>query len=166
MEQFEIEKNLPLSSNVYNKILELIKNESFKLGEKLSSEKEMSKKFRVSRSVLREALQRLEVDGYIVRKHGVGTFVSSNVPKLSSGLEKLNSMTELIKKQGLEPGTINMIIRKIQVTNIIAEHLQIQENIKVAQLERVRTADKQPFAFDTLTFSPKVVKQEFKLDYV
>src|SRR5699024_464499 len=100
-----IEKKPSLPDIIYKKIHKLIKNNDYEIGEKLPGEKEFAKQLNVSRAALREALQQLEMDGYVDRRHGVGTFVISNVPKLSAGLELLESMTDLIKAKELDPGT-------------------------------------------------------------
>lgn len=82
---------------VLRKLKQLIE-EKFKEGDKLPSELELAKLFGVSRATLREALRILEEEGYVVRKHGVGTFVSSR-PILQSGMEELQSITKLMENR-------------------------------------------------------------------
>lgn len=48
-------------------------------GEKLLPERELAKQFDVSRPSLREAIQRLEAKGLLLRRQGGGTFVQSNL---------------------------------------------------------------------------------------
>ncbi len=48
-------------------------------GEKLLPERELALQFDVSRPSLREAIQKLEVKGLVVRKQGGGTFVSEQI---------------------------------------------------------------------------------------
>jgi len=50
-------------------------------GEKLLPERELAKKFDVSRPSLREAVQKLEAKGLVTRKQGGGTFVSKTIMK-------------------------------------------------------------------------------------
>lgn len=50
-------------------------------GEKLLPERELAKKFEVSRPSLREAVQKLEAKGLVTRKQGGGTFVSQAIMK-------------------------------------------------------------------------------------
>jgi GntR family transcriptional repressor for pyruvate dehydrogenase complex len=50
-------------------------------GEKLLPERELAKKFDVSRPSLREAVQKLEAKGLVTRKQGGGTFVSKAIMK-------------------------------------------------------------------------------------
>ena len=47
-------------------------------GDKLPTEAQAVKRFRVSRTVVREALSRLQAAGLVETRHGVGTFVAAN----------------------------------------------------------------------------------------
>lgn len=156
-----IEKKPSLPEIIYKKILDLIKQNEFKIGEKLPGEKEFAKQLNVSRAALREALQKLEMDGYVDRRHGVGTFVISNVPKLTAGLELLESMTDLIKAKNLDPGTKDISIKREQANPNIAEHLQLKKDEFVLCFERGRTADKQPFAFDIAIAPVTLLEDDF-----
>jgi len=69
---------------VLRKLKHLIE-EKFKEGDKLPSEVELAKFFGVSRATLREAMRILEEEGYVIRKHGIGTFVASR-PILQTGM--------------------------------------------------------------------------------
>lgn len=164
MRHIQIEKTPSLPDIIYRKLFELIKNNDLEVGTKLSGEKELAKQLNVSRTALREALQRLELDGYIDRRHGVGTFVISNVPKLTAGLEKLESMTELIKMKDLHPGTKNITVKEDRAADIIADYLQLNKGEKIIRFERVRTADGQPFAFDIAIAAPGLIDHDFAGD--
>lgn len=72
---------------------------------KLPSEFDLAKQLGVSRATLREALRILEEDNVITRRHGVGTFVNTK-PVFTSGIEQLNSVTNMIIHAGMKPGTI------------------------------------------------------------
>ena len=56
--------------------------ESIKTGEKLPTEKEMTERLNVSRSVLRDALSVYEASGVIVSKQGSGRF--AQMPNIGS----------------------------------------------------------------------------------
>ena len=45
-----------------------------RVGDKLPGERELSRRFDVSRPVLREAIKQLEMRGLVVTRHGGGTF--------------------------------------------------------------------------------------------
>lgn len=78
----------PKISDVIEQRLELLIMEgTLRPGEKLLPERELAKKFEVSRPSLREAIQRLEARGLLYRRQGGGTFVQSNLwEKLSQPL--------------------------------------------------------------------------------
>lgn len=135
---------------------ELIDSGYFQSGEKLPSEPELAQQFGVSRIVVREALQSLEKEGFVKRRHGVGTFVLSQAWKLSAGLEQLSSMTELIRSQGRTPGTRDLTL----VTQTAGDHLAAMLGVPTASTvivrRRVRTADGFPFAVDLSCFPARL----------
>ena len=70
-----------LSDIILAKLEDLIIDGSLQPGEKLLPERELAKKFEVSRPSLREAIQKLEAKGLVTRKQGGGTFVSKKIMK-------------------------------------------------------------------------------------
>ncbi len=67
----------PKLSDVIEQQLEfLILEGTLRPGEKLPPERELAKQFDVSRPSLREAIQRLEAKGLLLRRQGGGTFCS------------------------------------------------------------------------------------------
>ncbi|HCH70746.1 MAG TPA: pyruvate dehydrogenase complex transcriptional repressor PdhR [Colwellia sp.] len=70
-----------LSDIILAQLEELIVEGSLQPGEKLLPERDLAKKFDVSRPSLREAIQKLEIKGLVTRKQGGGTFVSKNIMK-------------------------------------------------------------------------------------
>ena len=74
--------------------------------QRLPAEPELAEQLKVSRATLRHAVSILIQEGLLVRRRGIGTFVSS-VPSrvLRGGLTDLTSTTELIRRQGYTPGT-------------------------------------------------------------
>ncbi|WP_239724839.1 FadR/GntR family transcriptional regulator [Mammaliicoccus sp. M-M47] len=64
-----------LSEVIFNKLVERIKNDKYKVGDKLPSESVLAKEFEVSRYPVREALSKLASAGYIESFQGKGSFV-------------------------------------------------------------------------------------------
>jgi GntR family transcriptional repressor for pyruvate dehydrogenase complex len=72
----------PKLSDVIEQQLEhLILEGKLRVGEKLPPERELAKQFDVSRPSLREAVQRLETKGLLMRRQGGGTFVRAELWK-------------------------------------------------------------------------------------
>lgn len=114
--------------------------------EKLPSEFELSKSLGVSRATLREALRLLEEENVIVRRHGVGTFVNPK-PVFTSGIEHLSSVSSMIEKAGMEPGTIFMSAKEEEPTEDDLKRFQTDIDDNVITIERVRTADGEPVVY-------------------
>ncbi|EJL88389.1 transcriptional regulator [Herbaspirillum sp. CF444] len=68
-------KTQSLSQEVVGAISEMISNGSIKPGEKLPTESEIMLTQGVSRTVVREAISRLQAAGMVETRHGIGTFV-------------------------------------------------------------------------------------------
>jgi len=70
MRQFNSVKQPRVSEEVYHQLKEAILSDHFNAGDKLSSERELSEQFQVSRVVIREALRALENAGFVTIKQG------------------------------------------------------------------------------------------------
>jgi GntR family transcriptional regulator, transcriptional repressor for pyruvate dehydrogenase complex len=64
-----------------------IQTQSLKPGDKLPTEAEIMQSYGVSRTVVREALSRLQAAGLVETRHGIGTFVLEPRPGQSFGIE-------------------------------------------------------------------------------
>ena len=73
-------------TNACDQIMEKIKQSiisgEFKVGERLPTELQLTERFGVSRVPVREALRSLRQAGFLVTKHGVGTFVNIVSPDI------------------------------------------------------------------------------------
>ncbi|MFG6115059.1 GntR family transcriptional regulator [Halobacillus sp. MO56] len=136
--------------HLYLQVIEQVKrdieNGIYKEKEKLPSEFQLSKKLGVSRATLREALRILEEENIVTRRHGVGTFVNPK-PVFSSGIEELISVTAMIQKSGMTPGTQFLSTDFIEPTDEDKSRFEPIHIHSLAQIERVRTADSQPVVY-------------------
>lgn len=76
------EKKTSLTETVSQQLRSLIRNSELVPGDPLPKEKALCTRYKVSRTVIREALATLKAEGLVVAKHGVGFFVSSPTRKL------------------------------------------------------------------------------------
>jgi GntR family transcriptional regulator len=75
-----VRKNISLTNQLVFEILAQIDSGEIVSDNKvLPSEAELTQRFGVSRATVREALAKLELGGAIVRRHGIGTYVSPMV---------------------------------------------------------------------------------------
>ena len=124
----------------------MIFNEVLKPGEQLLSEPILAKKLNVSRVTLREAIQILVLEGLLIRRRGIGTFVASNL-QIENPLNRNTSVTEFIKSKNAKPGTTDLTINIREASPYISSMLNLNEGDPVIYIQRVRTADGNPVIF-------------------
>jgi len=79
--QFKTFEQKRIYQKVAEHLAELITTNVLLVGQRLPPERELAKKLKVSRNVVREAFLALEIIGYIQIRVGVGTFVLSKTPQ-------------------------------------------------------------------------------------
>lgn len=141
-----MEQMIPSYLKIKLELENMIESKKLKIGEKLPSEYEMANYFNVSRETFRSAVKLLEQEGKLLVKHGVGTFVIEPLSSIASSLEKLQSMSEIIRMSGLKEGESKETIVKSIADEELAKALDIREGDSVVFLERVRTANEEPVA--------------------
>jgi len=146
-------------TRVYEEILRVITEDNM-VGGKFPPEVELAIQLGVSRTALREALQRLESEGYISRRRRVGTTVLARRLNLDAGLEQLDSITQTIVSAGMKPGTISRRWRHESANELIAKMLEIGVGDEVAVMDRVRTADDTPFCYDINFFPIEMISED------
>lgn len=87
-----IRKSPAIPTLVAEQIIDLIRRGRIRPGDKLPSEHEMTKRFRISRISLREAMKLLEAKGYVESRHRKGKFVRSPLPTARTSIEDLLSV--------------------------------------------------------------------------
>lgn len=94
----EVKRSKKLYMLVVEQIISLIDSEQLKCEDRLPSERELSNKFGLSRSTIREAISALEIMGIVEVKPGLGTFVKE--------CEEEDDITELTENDGISPTEI------------------------------------------------------------
>ena len=113
----------------------------------LPSETELSQRFEVSRATIREALSQLEQRGVVNRRHGVGTFVVPQPPRIDAGLEQLESLETLARRIGLKTRMGSPMIEERAATPAEVECLQAPPGTQVLSIARVIMTGKRPIAY-------------------
>jgi GntR family transcriptional regulator len=102
---------LPLYVQVAARVRELIEREGLQPGAALPSETDLRARLAVSRATIRQALLELELEGWIDRQQGRGTFVA--LPPLERSLPELTSFTEHLASKGL--ASASRLVRYLEV---------------------------------------------------
>jgi GntR family transcriptional regulator len=116
---------------------------AYPVGSRLPSEPDLAAELGVSRPTLREALRVLARDGWLVRRHGSGTFVADRAV-VSNSIDVNFGVGELIRLAGRKPGTSYLAYQLEPADEFLAERLQVEPGLDIEILTRVRTADGAP----------------------
>lgn len=130
---------IPLYVQIRESIRERVKEGEFEVGSLLPSEESLAKEYGVSRMTLRHALDDLLTDGIIIRKHGVGTIISSS--KVVRDYSQLTSFFEDAQKRGLKPRSEVSLLEKIPANKKVASDLMIEPGNEVFHIFRKRLVE-------------------------
>jgi GntR family transcriptional repressor for pyruvate dehydrogenase complex len=82
-----------LADRVVVDLSERIRTRVLKAGERIPTEQELMRQYRVSRAVVREAISRLQATGLVEARQGIGTFVQPTLPGESSRADRATVLT-------------------------------------------------------------------------
>lgn len=151
-----------LYANIAEDIRKKIKDGYLNPGDKLPSEIELAKEYRVSRSTLREAIKLLQRDGILISKNGIGTYVSENAPLIMENfLNNLISIGDLIKSFGFEDTQSHMRVYKSSPRNEWREKLNLGEREGVTIIERLREANGVGISYSYHIFPESIAQDRF-----
>lgn len=139
---------------------ELIEKGSYQPGQQLPPEDVLAGQLGISRPTLREALNHLELQGLIIRKHGVGTFVTPTYgQRIASGLEVLESIEHLVGRIGLEVHMGDASIEERDASPDEIAGLGCWPSKRVLSVARVILVDTQPVAYLLDVIPTEVLQQ-------
>lgn len=136
--------NEPAYAQIY-KVLkrELIEGE-YAVGTLIPPEPELEKRFGVSRTTVRRAVELLAREGFIKTQRGLGTVVLDY--KTKQNLNLITSMSETLRRKGFVVEPKSMYVDVVPASLHIAEDLELPEGELVARVQRIQLADGHPIA--------------------
>ncbi len=136
-----IENSRNIRDAVAQRIQELISGGHLGDDGRLPTERELAVQFGVSRTTVRQVLDRLEHEGAVHRRRGRsgGTFV--NRPRVDIDFGYLAGIPAYLRAQGFRPGAHVVSARMIPADDITASALRIAAGTLVYDVIRIRLAD-------------------------
>ncbi|HUH08242.1 MAG TPA: GntR family transcriptional regulator [Egibacteraceae bacterium] len=117
------------------------------IGDALPPERKLAASLGVSRMTLRRSLDELVREGYLVRRQGSGTFVAN--PKISQPLT-VSSFSEDMRRRGLTPSSVTLATQEVVAGARLGRRLEISPGDMILKIVRLRLADQQTMAIETL----------------
>lgn len=135
----------------------------FPPGSKLPNEEALCARYAVSRITLREAVRGLIEDGYVIRRQGAGTFVTSG-PALRNSLDTNFSYTEYLESSGIKVSKKVLDAQRLSGDDEVMADLGLGEDDAFVVVRRVRIAGKRPaiYSIDSLPADIVDAKRDLK----
>lgn len=149
---------LPLHFQVEELLRKLIEQPQYKKGEFLPPEVEMAKTLGVSRNTIRQATNKLEYEGLIVRKKGYGTKVAENT--LTTQLNSWHSFTQEMTDKGISFKNFLIKAEWVEAGQKVASFFNIAVTTEVLRVTRLRGDESAPFVYFESYFHPRIGVQE------
>jgi len=145
MTNFPIRK-ASLAAQVEQLLNERIQAGIYPPGGKIPTEDQLAEEFDVSRATIRAAFNAMTANHIIVRRHGVGTFVS-RAAKLSNQLDQSIDFLDLIASGGFAPGFKELFSRIVIPSEEVSNKLDLDHEHPVLEVHKVFTADGNPVIY-------------------
>jgi GntR family transcriptional regulator len=143
----------------------MIEKGRYAIGERLPSEIELSQMFSMNRNTVRQAILQLVNEGLVIKKNGVGTFVTSRVDnKVQYSLKNITSLTREFSKLGIQTETLIVSKKVIRTTDDLAEKLMLGNDTRAIQIKRVRYGNRMPLVLERSYLSYREYKKILNMD--
>lgn len=146
MNQINRRSKLPLYHQLYEILRGPIVRGEWQPGDLIPPESELIERYQVSRTTVRQVLDRLVNEGLIYRQRGRGSFVA--YPTLEQGLVRIVNFTEDMLQRGFRPASRVLSSGLLPAPQDIAEKLGIEPGEELAYLKRLRLADDEPMGIE------------------
>lgn len=116
-----------------DRILAYVEEVGLKVGDQLPAEIEMAKLLGISRNSVREAYAKLTTRGLLVRRHGIGTFLSQ--PMIINDFGDRRGFWRMIELSGFTPSLHMLSLQTVALDHPLAASLKPSGRAPVTLLE-------------------------------
>jgi len=148
---------VPRYHRIAEALRERISNGELAPGARLANQRQLAQSFGVTLMTLRQALELLERDHLIVRRHGLGTFVAA--PSIDYDILQLQRFAGDLSAKGEHVATRLLGTRFATADRRVAEALRLAPKARVLGLERLRLVDGRPMSLQR-SFLPSPIGDE------
>ncbi|WP_421944740.1 GntR family transcriptional regulator [Pedobacter sp.] len=146
---------VPLHVQAEELLRRLIESQEYVDGKLLPNEVELSKDLNISRTTLRQSINKLVYDGLLVRKKGVGTRVVES-KSLSSKSKNWMSFSQEMSARGIPIKNFELHVSWVYPEKKLANFFGIKDDKKILKLVRLRGRPEGPFVYFESYFHPVV----------
>ena len=153
--QINHKSKLPLHFQVEELLRKMLVAPEFKSGALFPKEVELANRLGVSRNTIRQATNKLQHEGLIIRKKGVGTKTADKKP-LATGLDHWYSFTQEMKEKGIHVINMELKVEWVFAEKKITDFFGIANNKKVLKLSKLKGTQGDSIVYFESYFHPRV----------
>lgn len=129
------------------RLLAEMKEGAYRYAERLPRENVLAARLNISRTQLRDSLAQLEREGFITRRHGVGTVINRHVLNIDVRMDMEVEFSDMIAQSGHTPGLVFVKQETRLADKAVAARLKIPEGAKVLCVSRLVSASGTPVIY-------------------
>ncbi len=139
-----IEKPAPLYVIVRKAIIDAINEGEIAQDDRLPSEDSLAHLFSVSRPTVRSALQLLEKEGIISKRHGSESLVNRSCLNLNVRIDDAIAYVDMIAACGQKPSVLSHSFEKVTFRHGVAKRLQLSDGAVGYEMSKIIAGDGNP----------------------
>lgn len=132
------------SKSIRTQLLAAMREGEYAHCDRLPRESVLSETLGISRTQLRDILASLDREGYITRRHGVGTIINRHVLGVQARMDIELEFLDMIRRSGHTPGVAFVRASNDRADDKLASQLGIAVGTPVLRIARLCTADGRP----------------------
>jgi GntR family transcriptional regulator len=153
---------VPLWFQIRERLRDAIEQGEFAPGDALPPESMLNRRFGISRTTARAALDSLENDGLVRRRSGHGSIVLE--PRVDQPLNLLASFAEDMVARGRKPGYRTRSVIAARMPAEVATAFELRRGTRAIAIDRLLLADDQPMAVTLAWLGPQVIPVQMRPD--
>ena len=156
------------SRTIRQYLLQAMQTGEYAHSDRLPRESVLAEKLGISRTQLRDILASLEREGFITRRHGVGTLINRYVFNVPTRMDSEVEFSDMIRQSGRQPRVDYVHVEEDAASEKIAAQLHLNPGDPIVRVSRLVSADGVPAIYCEDVVEKALAKgdytiQDFKL---
>lgn len=152
------------SKTIRDQLLTSMRTGEYAGCERLPRESVLAERLGISRTQLRDILSSIEREGFITRRHGVGTIINHHVFEARTRMDIEVEFLDMIRQNGYRADVAFVRVSEDVASPRIASRLHIAEGSPILRITRLCTADERPAIFCEDVIEKSLAKGEYTIN--
>ena len=147
------------SRTIRQYLLQAMQTGEYAHSDRLPRESVLAEKLGISRTQLRDLLASLEREGFITRRHGVGTLINRYVFNVPTRMDIEVEFSDMIRQSGRQPRVDYVHVEEDAASEKIAAQLHLNPGDPIVRVSRLVSADGVPAIYCEDVVNQRLVRQ-------